>query len=523
MTDQTAPNPPASGPDPSALPLPEPLSWTKGIGPRYIALFLSVVYYDQLAPSTLAVGGLAPALMGATVGGALGLLLLFYAPAMQGLRSRKGLSGVAESTFGRSGAVVLPGLLVPLGQVVWFGVSLYYAVDLTFRSLSCLGLMAPAYLEPVLRGGFETPGGLFLWVALVWSLSSAVLGVLMFRLVAAVMAGYQPFVAIALAAVMLWAVSDAGLFRPLGYDPTVAEIPPNPWNYAFLTMVQMVFGFFAAHGILGADWGSASRDETDVRAGGIVGVAVASTVMAALALLTVAGANGREPAPPGLRADLEAQRKWSLEMKAVPADARNAQKRQEAEVHKQVMASGGRNFTIRRVLQKGLGGMAGGIALIVLNVGLLGPACYAPFLIGRRMRGLAPVLPVWGWSVLGAVAAWPLIWFRVPERLDLVFDILGAVFAPVAGAISADAMRRIGRWEGPRRGVSLPGVVAWVVGVGVGLAPVVGPESWSAVRPAAVLAFSAAFVVYFALALVGLEPRRVEAEGGCGTAEPTSA
>ena len=58
----------------------------------------------------------------------------------------------------------------------------------------------------------------------------------------------------------------------------------------------------------------------------------------------------------------------------------------------------------------------------------------------------------------------------------------------------------------------MPGVAAWVVGVAVGLAPTVGVEGWSNVRPAAVMAFGAAFVVYFAPALVGMEPRREEVE-----------
>ncbi len=489
---------------------PDALPWTKGIGPRYIALFLVIVYYDQLAPRTLAVGGLGPAVMGATVGGALSLLLLFYAPAMQGLRARKGLLGIAESTFGRKGAIVLPGVLLAVGQVLWFAVSLYYAVDLALRALSTFGLMSPTYLDPVRRAGFETPGGLFLWVALAWSVASAVIGVLAFRLVAAVMAGYQAFPAIVLAAVVVWAIPGAGLFRPLGYDPALAEPVPNAWNSAFLVMVQMVFGFFATHGVMSADWGAASRNETDVRAGGFVGVAVASTVMATLALLIVAGANGRDPTPAGLKADLEAQRKWTAEMRSIRPEAGRNQNASSAEIHERVLKSSGRNFTIRLALQKGVGGLGGGIALIVLNLALLGPVCYSPFVIGRRMQGMFPMLPVWGWSMLGAMATWPLLWFRVPERLDVVFDILGALFAPVAGAIAADAMRRVGRWQGARRGVSVPGVAAWIVGVAVGLAPRVGVEAWSTVRPAAVLAFCAAFVTYFALALVGLEPRKVE-------------
>lgn len=517
MSDVSALNEPTAKTVPDAPTALEPIPWTKGIGPRYIALFLVIVYYDQLAPRTLAVGGLGPAVMGATVGGALSLLLLFYAPAMQGLRARKGLVGIAESTFGRKGSVVIPGIVLAAGQVLWFAVSLYYAVDLALRALSTFGLLDAEYLDPVNRWGFETPGGLFLWVAAAWSVTSALIGVLAFRLVAAVMAGYQAFPALVLAGLVLWAIPGAGLFRPLGFDPVLAEPVPNAWNAAFLTMVQMVFGFFASHGVMSADWGAASRNETDVRVGGFVGVTVASTVMAMLALLIVAGANGRDPAPKGLRKDLEAQRKWNVEMRAMGDRPRNEAEKVSIDTHGHVLVSRGENFTIRMVLQKGLGGMGGGVALIVLNLALLGPVCYSPFVIGRRMQAMVPALPMWGWSMLGAVATWPLLWFRVPERLDVVFDVLGALFAPVAGAIAADAMKRAGRWQGARRGVNVPGVAAWVVGVSVGLAPRMGVEEWSNVKPAAVMAFGAAFVVYFALALVGLESRRdvVEtSEGG---------
>ena len=69
MSDVSALNEPTTELRPVTPAPPEPLPWTKGIGPRYIALFLVIVYYDQLAPRTLAVGGLGPAVMGATVGG----------------------------------------------------------------------------------------------------------------------------------------------------------------------------------------------------------------------------------------------------------------------------------------------------------------------------------------------------------------------------------------------------------------------------------------------------------------------
>ena len=52
-----------------------------------------------------------------------------------------------------------------------------------------------------------------------------------------------------------------------------------------------------------------------------------------------------------------------------------------------------------------------------------------------------------------------------------VFSVIGALLAPVAGAMAADYVRSKGRWPGARRGVNIAGYGAWVVGVVVGLSP----------------------------------------------------
>ena len=54
-------------------------------------------------------------------------------------------------------------------------------------------------------------------------------------------------------------------------------------------MIQLIFGFFATAGLAAADWGAVSRDASDIRLGGWVGVAFGSWLVATLALMTVAG------------------------------------------------------------------------------------------------------------------------------------------------------------------------------------------------------------------------------------------
>lgn len=87
---------------------------------------------------------------------------------------------------------------------------------------------------------------------------------------------------------------------------------------------------------------------------------------------------------------------------------------------------------------------------------------------------------------------------------------MGAVFAPVAGAIAADASRSRGVWPGPRPGAGTAGLVAWVIGMAVGLVPMIA-ASWqiepgTRFQPAALFAFLAAYFVYRVLVGLGAEP-----------------
>ena len=86
---------------------------------------------------------------------------------------------------------------------------------------------------------------------------------------------------------------------------------------------------------------------------------------------------------------------------------------------------------------------------------------------------------------------------------------MGAIFAPAIGALVADALRQKGQWHGVRRGWNPAGLLAWGLGVAVGLLPVLGALiDWSAARrfqPAALYAFLTSAGLYLALAPLGLE------------------
>lgn len=425
-------------------PPPDALPWSKGLAPRYIALFLLVVYYDQLSRRTLAVGGLLPSVAGLLIGAFLAVILFFRPLALSGVVGRIRLEEACARVFGRQAAWLLPGLLMGLAHIVWFAVAIDYAIDLAFRGLVSMRLLDPSHLGTQTLWGRRVPGALFLWVALAWSVTSALLGLVTYRLVAAVMAGYQPFVALALAAAAGWAFPLAGGFVPTGVDPGTGQTAAWPALAAGGRMIEMVLGFFATHAALGVDWGRSSRERADVEAGGWVGVAMAAVSTGCLALLIVAGANSRQGDP-------------ASRVEGIP-------KSPVAELD----ANGSAALTVRDALSSGLvPAPFSGIIPIVLSVGLLGPACFAPLLIARFLGLVAPGPPRWAWTVVGALAAWPLIALRLPERLDLAFTGLGVAIGPLVGVLAADWWRTRGNGEAGE-GVRAAGVIAWIVGVAVG-------------------------------------------------------
>lgn len=457
----------------SEIPI-ERRSWEHTIAPHYIGLFLWIAFFDSLGARAVPMAGIVWPFLGVAIAAILCYQLLYYVPAVWGCRTGRPLTVLATSTFGVKGSFWLTGVVFGLAQLVWLAVATYYAVELTFDGLVAVHLLDPRYLKPVSLGPVTMKSPLFLITTLTWSYAAAAVGAYLVRVIAALMKVFPIFPASMLAMAMIFSLKGLKSFVPTGVDPETGLAPDHPGITAMIMVIQLVFGFFATAGVASADWGAVSREKRDVTRGGWVGVAFASWIIATLAFLTVAGVLGLNP-PIAVRG----------RGAALPALTFHAAASQ-------------------------YGGRFAAAILLLFGLASLAPTCYAAFTFSHRFAAAWPRVSRLTWTMVGTSAAWPLIATGFAARLDVIFHTMGAVFAPMVGALAADYTRARGEWPGPRRGVSQAGVVAWAFGLTVGLIPIVA-QAWripygSNFQPAAVFAFLTSFLVYRALAALGLEP-----------------
>ncbi len=505
----TAPGAPASV---------EPKPWQTGLAPVYIGVFLWIAFSDRLGRRALPVGGLGWAMLGALAAGPLAYALLFRVPATWGWKTGRRLDAVAAGTFGVRGAPLVPGLLMAMGQVVLFAVAVGYAVDLTFDGLVAGRMVDPRALRPVQVGGATLRSPLVLATSLAWAIITGLVSFRFTRWIAALMQYFPLFPALLLGVAMVGTLTGLRNFRPTGVDPLdpgLVLAPREGAILAFLLTFQWVFGFAALAGVAGVDWGAGSVALRDVRAGGWVGFGLAPVVVAALALLAVAGHQGSLAAaqpfsfePPKTYARRPPSGSTIGDLPGRPGGEAPASSASP------VPGPDAPPFTLRAVLVGGFDRRVGFAMLLIFGLASLAPAIYASFGFGRRFSAMGPGVAPLAWTLLGATAGWLLIVGGWAGRPEDVFNVLGAAFAPVSGAMAADYALRRGRWPGPRRGVNPPGLIAWALGLAVGLVPTVARALGSArpdrFQPAALGAFAVAFLAYALLALARLESRPVE-------------
>lgn len=455
--------------------------WQATTAPSYITLFLWVVFFDQLGRRTLAIGGLGWSVLGAAVAGVLCYLLLYRVPALWGQQTGRPLTVLGASTFGVTGTIGFTYIIFGLAQVVVMAVATLYATDWAFQGLNLCGLVNAKLTEPwKLQIGagaarvIELKSPLVLVTSLFWIYAAALTGRYLVKIIAALMRIYPIFPALMLGVAMLWTVRGLPAFHPLELDPATSAPVVDGGPRAFLMMIQMIFGFFAIAGIAAADWGTVSPSPRDVRIGGWIGVAFASWTIATLALLTVAGAVGSVSAP--------------LQLRNTP---------------------GVGNFSFRIALVLALPEVLAGAMFLLFALASLAQTCYAASVFSLRFHAVRPRISRLGWTLIGATLAWPLVATGWAIRLEEIFTVLGAVFAPMVGAMTAEYVRHRGQWPGPRRGVNPAGLVAWCAGLVVGLVPQAallgGWSDGSRLQPASLFAYATAFVVYYAVALLGAE------------------
>jgi len=418
--------------------------WYANTAPSYAGVFLWIAFYISLAQNTIIHASLGLCIVALAVAGLLSYALFYYAPAMLGMKTGYPLYVIGSSTFGTLGGYVMPGLLMGLLQVGWFAVGTFFATRFILN-----GLHSDAQ-----------PGSLtFILIGIVWGYAMAFVGVKGIQYVAKVslLLNAIPFLMI----LIVFFKTAPGIS---GYVPA----DPNPF-LAFTLLLQIVIGFFATAGAAGADFGMNNRNATDVRWGGLVGIAGAILYAGGLPILSVAGARVLNPT-----------------VQSYSYDA--------------VISS--------------LGGVLATAMFFLFALASIGPACFCAFIAGNSFSTMIPGVKRMSSTMAGVTVAIVLAVTGVAADLIGFFTIVGASFAPICGAMAADYLLSGKQWKGPREGINWAGYIAWAIGFAIGILPnlPVSPELKTYAQPAVLYSFLAGFAVYALLAKAGLEPRTVELE-----------
>jgi cytosine permease len=414
--------------------------WYKNTAPTYAGVFLWVVFYREIAAGTLQQASPLVCLAALLVAGLLSYGLFYYIPATIGMRTGLPLYVIGSSTFGAQGGYLMPGILMGLLQIGWMSVNAFVAT--TF--------ILTAFGSPTGPGSVQ-----FSVIAAIWCLVLGWVGAKGIEYV-----GRFSLYLNAIPLIMILVV----FFK--NASGITAYVPAHTNSYVgFTLLIQIVVGFFATAGAAGADFGTSSRDESDVRWGGLVGVLLAILIAGGLPLLSVAGAQG---------------------------------------------GFGAKDFHFDSAIAQ-TGGFAA-IAFFLFAIASVAPMCFSSFIAGNSLATMIPGVPRSTSTMVGAVIAAVLAITGLAANLVNLFTIIGASFGPICGAIVADYLLSGKKWAGPREGINFAGYGAWAVGFVIGILPFlpISEDIKPYLQPAAVYSFIAGFVVYAALAKAGLQPKLVD-------------
>lgn len=413
--------------------------WYKNTAPTYAGVFLWVVFYREIAGGTLDRAGVGLCLLALLVAGLISYGLFYLIPATMGMRTGFPLYVVGSSTFGTQGGYIMPGLLMGVLQVGWMSVNTFVAASFILTAF----------------GSKAGPGSLpFDVIAALWALGLGYVGVKGIQYVAR-FALYLNFVPLLMILVVF--------FKNAGGATHYAPEHPNAY-VGFMMLVQIVVGFFATAGAAGVDFGMNSRDEHDVRWGGLIGILLAILIAGGLPLLSVAGAHA---------------------------------------------LYGVQDYHFDSAIAQ-TGGFAA-IAFFLFAVASIAPMCFSSFIAGNSLATMIPGVSRFTSTMVGAVIAAILAITGAAANLISLFTIIGASFGPICGAMVADYWLSGKRWAGPRQGINFAGYGAWAAGFVIGILPFlpISEDTKLYLQPAAVYSFIVGFVVYALLAKAGLQPKPV--------------
>jgi cytosine permease len=363
---------------------------------------------------------------------------------------------VGTSTFGAQGGFLMPGFLMGVLQFGWVGVNVFF-------SSQALAQVIP--LPPQI-------------IMVVWGVLAAFVGLKGIQYVAKV-ATYLPLIPFAILLILLAkAAGTIGSFDPQKFielHKTISPQAPAALSLFGVLAVMMTYvvGFFATAGAAGTDFGTNSRNKKDVQMGGLIGIALAITVTAGISLLIVAGTYGSP----------------SFSFRAVAAG-------HKADPAGLILQTPGLIPILRT--------RSAGVLSFLLALAAFPPACFSAFIAANSFKTTLPKVNPFISVGIGTVVSIVLAITGLAGKAIIVFQIIGASFGPICGAMMVDYLLAGGTWSGPRAGFNPAGWIAWLAGFAVGILPILKIYDLPA---APVAAFVVGTVVYFVCAKLGLQSR----------------
>jgi len=406
--------------------------WYKNTAPTYAGIVLWFVFWMGSTGAPNAGGVLSHGPWAPLVSLALAALLChaFYYVVLGIIGQKTGfpLYIAGTSTFGATGGFVLPGFLMGVLQFGWLGVNIYF-------SSTAISAVVPIPSQIIM---------------VIWGVLAAFMGLKGIQYVARI-ATYLPLIPLFTLVIMFLAtVGGLGGFNANEF------------------VKQQVTTGSATAGAAGVDFGTNSRNESDVHMGGLVGIALATIFTAGLAVLIVAGAYGKP------------------DVAATAATANGGKMATDA-------------FSLIPVV---LGSGVGKVLQLLLALAAFPAACFSAFIAANSFKTtLSNVNPFVSVGIGTAVSILLAI-FKLAGQLIPVFNIIGASFGPICGAMAVDYILSGRKWAGPRAGFNAAGWLAWAFGFVVGIMPNLGIP----LPLAPVWAMVVGAVMYFIFAKAGLEP-----------------
>ena len=442
--------------------------WYKNTAPTYAGIFLWFVFWQDAvnAPNQggLLSCGIGWALLSLVIAALVCHFLFYMVPGMLGMKTGLPLYIVGTSLFGAQGGFILPGFLMGVLQFGWLGVNIYFSsalIGMFCFPAANINPMDFATITPAVKG-----------IMVVWGVLAAFVGLKGIQYVAKV-ATYLPLIPLTVLLVLL-AKTAAGIgnFDPQAFIALSHQVSPKApaalSHFGVLAfMLTFVVGFFATAGAAGADFGTNSRDQGDVAKGGLVGVALAIIVTAGISMLIVAGTYG------------------------------------SPELSKAAVAAGKDGLVLQTPnLIPVLMGKSAGLIMFLLAIAAFPAACFSSFIAANSFKTTLSGVPPFVSVGIGAAVSILLAVTGMAGKAIIVFQIIGASFGPILGAMLVEYLFNGGKWSGPRAGFNPAGWISWAVGFVVGILPIL--EIYP-VPAAPVAAFIVGAVVYGILAKLGMQ------------------